>query len=36
MEQLGVRNTRDLVATYVKPVRIDKPMPQSLKAGVAA
>lgn len=35
MDQLGATNTTDLVARYVKPVQIDKPMPESLKAAKA-
>ena len=34
MDQLGVANTRELVARYIQPVRIDKPMPESLKTAV--
>ena len=35
MDKLGATNTTDLVAKYVKPVQIDKPMPESLKAAKA-
>jgi fructose/tagatose bisphosphate aldolase len=36
MDQLNVANTRDLVAKYIQPVKIEKPMPESLKAAVTA
>jgi fructose/tagatose bisphosphate aldolase len=36
MDQLGVPNTRDLVAKHIRPTRIDKPMPESLKKAAAA
>jgi hypothetical protein len=36
MDTLGATNTTDLVAKYVKPVQIDKPMPESLKAAAKA
>jgi fructose/tagatose bisphosphate aldolase len=32
MDQLNATNTTDLVAKYIKPVPIEKPMPESLKA----
>jgi fructose/tagatose bisphosphate aldolase len=35
MDQLAATNTTDLVAKHVKPVQIDKPMPESLKAATA-
>jgi len=36
MDQLGANNTRDLVAKHIRPTRIDKPMPESLKTAVPA
>ena len=36
MDQLGAANTRDLVAKHIKPVRIEKPLPESLKKAAAA
>jgi fructose/tagatose bisphosphate aldolase len=36
MEQLGVENTKDLVAKHISPVKIEKPMPESLKAAATA
>jgi fructose/tagatose bisphosphate aldolase len=36
MDQLGVPNTRDLVAKHISPVKIEKPVPESLKAAAAA
>jgi fructose/tagatose bisphosphate aldolase len=36
MDQLGASNTKDLVAKYVESVRIEKPMPESLKGAAAA
>jgi fructose/tagatose bisphosphate aldolase len=35
MDQLNATNTTDLVAKYVNPVPIDKPMPESLKSAKA-
>ncbi len=35
MDQLGATNTTDLVAKHVKPVPIEKPMPESLKSARA-
>ena len=35
MDQLGATNTTDLVAKHVKPVQIEKPMPESLKSAKA-
>ncbi len=35
IDQLSATNTTDLVAKYVKPVKIEKPMPESLKAATA-
>jgi hypothetical protein len=31
MDQLNATNTTDLVAKYVEPVQINKPIPESLK-----
>ncbi len=36
MDQLGASNSRDLVARYIKPTKIDKPAPQSIKKAAAA
>jgi hypothetical protein len=36
MDQLGVPNTRDLVAKHISPVKIEKPVPERLKAAAAA
>ena len=36
MDQLNATNTTDLVAKYIQPVKIEKPVPQSLKAAVTA
>jgi fructose/tagatose bisphosphate aldolase len=36
MDQLGVPDTRDLVAKHVSPVKIEKPVPESLKAAATA
>jgi fructose/tagatose bisphosphate aldolase len=36
MDQLGVENTRELVAKHISPVKIEKPMPESLKATATA
>lgn len=36
MDQLNATNTTDLVAKYIKPVKIEKPMPEALKAATTA
>ena len=36
MDQLNATNTTDLVARYIRPVQIEKPVPASLKSAVAA
>jgi len=36
MDQLNATNTTDLVAKYVNPVQIEKPVPESLKSAVTA
>ena len=32
MDQLGVANTVHLTAAHVKPVKVNKPMPEALQA----
>ena len=36
MDQLGVANSRDLVARHIRPTRIDKPAPEGLRKAAAA
>ncbi len=36
MEQLGVVDTHELVAKHISPVKIEKPVPESMKPAIAA